>query len=390
MKSVKDLRKEKQLLLSYVDKCKQYISQLQTRISELSIDYKKGKLTREGYLHYISQGVGGKSFRHYIQIYSSLLAQYHERIRRIDSELTRKGRQFGILAILILVFLSSLLVFTQPEMTGQVVFWLKEPHIDQISGVYMKSTNITWIPEKKGRLNAFAVTGEYQGKGSLKIYLDLEDESKLVYAAEESSQFESECQNACNLYQSLQDSYRVRIEMPEGNRLVISRIDYVVSELKEFSISPSNASYELSDTRLIINNFKIHNSRQKNFSVAIHAEGDLTKHTTLYDSYISFGEDDITKNLDYEIDLPLQISPGIYKEKIIVRYLTPTKFKGPAPVEEYQILVRVLPPELEKPSPWKLNYWQLMLGILAVMVVINVIIFFLKNLWTVYNRTKKK
>lgn len=378
MKSIAEMRKEKQLLISYVNRCKYYISLVNESLEEIGKDYRNGRISQVDYQDKVHYGLEGKSFRYYISLYNGLIKKYESRIVWIDDKINKQGKNKGVLisTILILVILtSSFFIFDQGDITGRVVFSMVESNMDIVNKQFSENDSFVWTPENLGRLNTLSLTGEYVGEGIIRIYLDLEEESKLIYAAEGSSRFESECGNACYLYDTSQDEYNIRIEMPDGGRLDLGQIHYLISELEEFKISPLNITVNLTDNRFIRNKFGIYNSRNKNFSVAIYAEGELTEYTTLDSSYEGFQINDSMKYISYDIDLPLKIEPGVYNEKIIVRYLPDGKFMGEAPVEEHIVTVRVSESELEVLTPSKTNLVHILLILLGFVILINIIMF---------------
>ena len=381
MTSIAELRKEKQLLVSHINKCRYYNLLVREKLSEIGREYRKGKLSREDYHNKLNYGLEGKSFRYYTTLYGNLVKKYEKRIKEIDNEIKKKGRNKGaaISAILLVLLLSSLFMFNQTDITGKVVFSMVESNSDVLDMEFSESRSFTWIPVNRGRLNTISLTGEYLGEGGLRIYLDLEEESRLIYATESSSSFESECGNACYLYDTSQEEYIIRVELPKESSLTLERIDYLVSELEEFKISPSNLTINLTENRFIKNKFNIYNSRNKNFSVALYVEGDLAEYTTLYSSYEEFNDNDTVKQVSYDIDLPLKIEPGIYSEKIIVRYLPKGEFKGEAPTEEHEIVVNVGMSERQLLAPSKVNYVYVMIVLLVLVMLVNLAIFIRKK-----------
>ncbi|MCK5283405.1 MAG: hypothetical protein KAK00_08415, partial [Nanoarchaeota archaeon] len=379
MKPIAELRKEKDNLSRYIDRCNYYISLVKQRLLEIGRDYRQGRLTRGEYHDKVNTGLDGKSFRYYLGLYSDLIGRYKGKIRHIEKEIKSKGNNGKIIsAFIVLVLISSAFLINQGDITGRVIFSMAESDVDFIDIDISESRNITWQLSGRGRLSTISLTGEYYGESALNIYLDIGENSKLIYRAENSQKFVEECGSACYLYEAPQDEYQLRVEMPKGSRLKISKINYVVSELKEFNIEPSNITIDLEDRRFIKKEFGIFNPRNRNFSVAIYAEGELTDYTTLYSSYEEFNENEPVKYIDYEIDVPFKIEPGSYKEKIVVRYLPAGKFEGEAPVEEYDIIVNVLPSELELLSPMKFNYAYL-LGVLLLLVILGNLFFIFRK-----------
>ncbi|MBD3163718.1 hypothetical protein GF323_00795 [Candidatus Woesearchaeota archaeon] len=375
MKSIKELRKEKQDLASYSGRCRYYISLLNEKMNSLARDYHTEKLSREQYHEMLERGLNGRSFRHYINTYNSLIRKYDARLEKLEKEIAKAGKRRGIAvtALILAVLMAALYAVNQPNITGKVVFSTVEGSSDILDIEFNRSAEFVWQPENSGRLNSVSLSGEYIGNGSLKIYLEIGEESKLIYAAESSSAFESECGNACYLYDSSQDEYTIRVEMPEGNELMLERMDYFVSELEEFRISPSNVTVNLAGNRFVKNKFEIYNTRNRNFSAAIYAEGELTEHVTLYRSYADFDANESVKEVRYDIDLPLDIKPGKYEEKIIVRYLPEQKFRGEAPKEEHKITV-IVKAEKELPSPGS-NHGIIIVAALFLILWLNVVMF---------------
>jgi hypothetical protein len=147
------------------------------------------------------------------------------------------------------------------------------------------------------------------------------------------------------------------VEMSSGDKLYLDEINYLFSKFNEFTIDPKKVEYNLSDNRFIKGKISIFNPKLNNFSVVIYSEGELTDYLKLYSSFESFSEEDEGKFVRYDLDLPLNIKSGVYKEKIIVRYVPKGEFKGQVPFEEHEIVVNVKDSDDSiKLSPFRINF----------------------------------
>ena len=170
----------------------------------------------------------------------------------------------------------------------------------------------------------------------MSIFLETDSNSILLLRTDRSTSFNNICGAACHLNNISQTEYTIRVEITENNTLFLERIEYTVHDIQEMNVEPKETIY---DQRYVIRNFTIENPRNKNFSVAIYSEGELTDYTTLYSSYEEFTQKDTNKTINYEINLPPNIPLKTYKSKIIVRYLPKDVFEGYAPVEEHNIKI---------------------------------------------------
>lgn len=113
--------------------------------------------------------------------------------------------------------------------------------------------------------------------------------------------------------------------------------------------------------------------------MAIYAEGELTEYLSLHSSYEKFTDNDTVKYAGYEIDLPLKMPAGIYKEKIIVRYLPKSRFKGKAPSEEHEITVNVMQGEKDIFALKNRHYLYILAAVLGLVFLINGILLLRKK-----------
>ena len=189
-----------------------------------------------------------------------MIGKYRTRISEIDSLFISKKKGKAISLILILVVISTSLLLNQANITGNVVFSMSETKVDIVNWEFSESDTKNWTPKLDGRLNTIAVSGKYIGNDSVRIYLILPQGDKLIYATETSSEFISECGNACYLHDNSRDSYEFRVEIESGT-IAIESVDYMISALEEFKITPKNVSMQLNSTRYIKNKFQITNPK---------------------------------------------------------------------------------------------------------------------------------
>ncbi len=359
--NLNELRKEKRIVLDYAARCRYY----RTLVEENLISNHRQGINRESIIPLEKQ----------IQEYSDLERSYENKAAKLEQKI-QKSNHVIILCALFAVVLVGFLLFNQTGITGNIVFSTITREADTSGISFNTSTNYTWVPNEKGRLNGMAISGEYRGDGPLRIYLDLKDGSRLIYAAESPSDFESECGNACYLHDNSQEEYIIRVEMQDGGKLKLDSIISMVSKLEEFLLSPKNVTIHLEENRFIRNKFGIYNSRKNNFSVVIYAEGSLTEYLTLNSSFEEFKETDEARYISYDIDLPFDIDSGTYEQRIVVRYVPDGPFKGETPKEVHLIQVNVLGEE--KASPFRVNYLHAALIMLVIIMLFN-IIFFIKR-----------
>jgi len=361
MKSAHEMRTEKSLLSSHISKCRQYKEMLSESYKEIAGMHQSGMITREEYLKKVNEGLKGKSYGYFHNYYDSLIDCYESKINKIDGEL--KVRKHNAIVIIVIMLL-AVAAFMNPAMTGNVVFSVTEqiPDNEMIEFV----SDSLYELDAAG-INAIHLTGRYEGEGSVNVYLVADDIEWLVYTAEQSSEFRGQCGNACFISENY-DKYMLRVEIGDG-KIEIERIDYMLSDLREFSLDKNKAEYVMNDTRYIKDKFLIHNKYGHEAHFAVYGEGELTEYLTLNQAILELGENE-SKEIIYDIDLPLDIKPGEYNEKIIVRFLAEDEFKGETPIEEFEINVKVLGDK---------GYMNMILFVLAIVFLINILFFFLKK-----------
>ena len=77
--------------------------------------------------------------------------------------------------------------------------------------------------------------------------------------------------------------------------------------------------------------------------------------------------------------MPLKTPPGEYREQIIVRYLPEGEFKGEAPKDVHEIIIRVGDAGKEIFAPKKLNIVPVLIVLLGIILIVNFVLFFRKR-----------
>ena len=323
------IRKEKEVLTNNITKCKNALLKLDQDLRTARISVVHGRLTQEEYLDYRNK------VTEYKEYYTNLIDDYSNQLKTKDLGLVdNKIKLFSLVAVMILVIIGANII-SEPSITGRVIFGMSKTYQTDISTEFNSSENITWNPVSP-EISSVSLTGEYKGKGTMSIFLETNSRWILLIRTDKSINFNNICGAACHLTNVSQSEYTVRVELTENNTLFLKNIEYTVHDIQEMDVQPKEAIY---DQRYVISNFTIENPRNKNFSVAIYSEGDLTDFTTLYSSYEEFKQNDTNKTINYEINLPPNMPLKTYDSKIIVRYLPRDVFEGYTPVEEHNIKI---------------------------------------------------
>ncbi len=330
----------------------------------------------ERYLSYIESNKDCytiETFARYTKIYLEKINKLREKIDHLEGQKKKKGIAISAIAILFIIAISF--IAFNPEHTGNAIFSITKTSSLTDEMIFNESASFVINSSEIGRLNTIALSGKFEGEGELRIYLNSENGRKLIYGTFGSSDFNGECGSAC--YISEPDKYHnISIEMGKGDHLRISKIDYMISELSQFEISPKNITVELKENRHVSGKISIYNSRRQNFSIAIFAEGEIAKYTTLYSSQEHFFSNESSKEIRYDIEMPYKIEAGKHSGKILVKYLPDGKFTGEVPTEEHTIMVNVKPMENEMRSEKKFGFKYLVVGLLVLVFIGNVFFFY--------------
>ncbi|MBR9699942.1 hypothetical protein GOV09_05785 [Candidatus Woesearchaeota archaeon] len=372
MSSTERLRTEKEQLQESIMKCEQYLTQLDQRLNTLTKQLENKEIDELSYTMLTSTSLGGRSFGHYIYHYEDLIKGYQERIAKIDKKVKHKNTTvISVAAIFVAIMLSSL--FLNSDITGQITFSVIEALSDPIEREFNESVRVPL--DNTQALNTFTMTGKYNGTGFLRIYLDSPRQSYLVYGTDDPSTFKDECGQAC--YLQPEDNYTLRIQLSGQGSVKIEKVTYLFSELREFTLEPEVAIHNLTDNRFIKGSFDLVSKRGRDFSVALYGEGQLADYLTLYTSYADFRSSPEQK-ISYDLDLPLQMAPGTYTSKIIVKYLPKDKFSGKTPEEVHDIVVNIRGREEAAEEG---SYLSILFTILIALFGINLIYFLYRKLF---------
>ena len=93
-----------------------------------------------------------------------------------------KGLIIAIGAILLILLLGFFLL--KPAMTGFVAVEKQFNYSDAINLNFGESSEYIWVPEQQGILNSLKISGSYKTEGTVKVYLEDEENRYLVFDSE--------------------------------------------------------------------------------------------------------------------------------------------------------------------------------------------------------------
>lgn len=148
---------------------KEIISKMQTLASQ----YNSGEISYNEYQKIVKEKFGDKTPQEWVDYYDNYIVSC-KKILNQNKQAKNKIKKIAFTSIVILALLIPifLLLYSDFSITGRTVELVKETHTDNIEVKTSESTNYEWTLENLGKLNSVRVSGEFEGKGNVKIYLD--------------------------------------------------------------------------------------------------------------------------------------------------------------------------------------------------------------------------
>lgn len=335
-----ELNKRIQLCCYYKNRLNQFVSELKSRLENNQINF-------EEYYHYLNKGLRNKSLNEWLNIYDNYIKLYSEKIKEYNSRINRLSQKRSKLIYIapiaiILILISSFILFKPTGITGYTVFGEVITSTDTLNLEINETSEYIWIPTKKGKLNSLMVSGEVIGEGYAKIYLVTETKDFLIFYKETGINkttvlFSNDCIETCFLNLE-QESYKLKFEL-QGSKVRLESITYFTVEVIDIDVYPKVEVINFKQGLYAKKSFKILNNKNKHFKAVVYIIGQLNHSITLHKSLIELYPNESFKEIDYDILLPDELEPGVYKTKIIVRYLPDKAFTGSTPTAELEIQV---------------------------------------------------
>ncbi len=337
-KKIIELNRRIRLCYDCKNKLNNYVSELNSRLSNNQISIKE-------HFYYLNQVLKNKSLNEWLAGYDNKVKIYSEKIKEYNSKIDKLSRPNKIIylaPILIIAILIASFVMFKPEITGYAVFGEVITYTDKVDLEINRSYEYIWVPTKKGKLNSVMILGEIIGGGYAKVYLVTEVKDYLIYYKEPGQDkviLNNECMESCFLNLQ-QESYKLRFELKD-TKIKLESITYFTVEIVDIDVYPKIEVIDFKPGLYEKKQFKILNSKYKNFKAVVYVEGNLNQSITLKESFVEVYENESFREIEYDVVLPNKLEPGTYKTKIIVRYVPDKPFTGTTPKAELEIEVRV-------------------------------------------------
>src|SRR3989344_7572090 len=112
----------------------------------------------------------------------------YRKFRKINRSTHIKNRMSFIITIVVFLlssflFIDSFLKIEKnflPELSGSIV-GVEKLKTEQVNLVFSNTQDYIWVPSEKVSISSLKVSGEFEDKGLVKIYLEKEEEKYLVF-----------------------------------------------------------------------------------------------------------------------------------------------------------------------------------------------------------------
>ncbi|MEK6854741.1 MAG: hypothetical protein AABX73_00795, partial [Nanoarchaeota archaeon] len=186
LKKIKDLETSKEKTAKQISLAEKYKKEAINKVQKLAARYSIGEINYNDYSSEIRKSFGEKTPQQWSDYYDSYIASKKDILKKEQREITKeKIKKIGLIFILpalILIILSTAFYTSKSSITGLTVETIKETYEQEINLDFDSSSSYDWHPEHSGVLNSIKLSGEIEGSGAVKVYLDnllVLDSSKL-------------------------------------------------------------------------------------------------------------------------------------------------------------------------------------------------------------------
>ena len=125
--------------------------------------------------------VFSKSSKNYSD-YNKLVKKYSLEIEKYKAKVNRlKNINKLIIPSIAIIAILAVLVFLRPAFIGYFALEEAEEHVSEINKLFVENSSYLFIPEKEGELKSLRISGQLIGDGSARVYLEIDNESYLVF-----------------------------------------------------------------------------------------------------------------------------------------------------------------------------------------------------------------
>ena len=186
---IKKTNEKKRNLIEKINLAQRHKKEVIDKVNVLDAIYSQREITFGEYEERTKSIFGERSPKKWIEYYNYYIKGCQSEIERIDKSIKKENIK-KISYFVVLLFLFFLLTFLFFEfsnrgITGSTVERFKESYTESIGKEFISNENYVFNVRQTGELNYLKISGEIEGEGNVKVYLQKNEKEFLILDSNE-------------------------------------------------------------------------------------------------------------------------------------------------------------------------------------------------------------